>query len=112
MVLMFEKKLAVMGVSIFSVVRCSKHGFAVMQSSSASGSLVAERCLKISCFQMTLLLISKVSFLILVPQRERQVKFTPLHHLQMDNITVFNVLITVSYFFVLFRLILICLGLC
>ena len=64
-----------------------KHRSAVPHSFSALSSLVAERCFKSSCFQKTLLLINKVSFLFLVPQRERQVKFAPSHHLQMGNIT-------------------------
>ena len=34
---------------------------------------------------MTLLLISKVLFLFLAPQRESQVKFTPPHHLHIGN---------------------------
>lgn len=84
---MYEKEPVTSGGFHFSVVRCCKHGFAVMQSSSALGNLVAERCFKSSCVQMTLLLISKVSFLFLVPQKEKQVKFFPLHYLQMGNIT-------------------------
>lgn len=48
---------------------------------------------------MTLLLSSKVSFLFLVPQRERQMKCGPLHHLQMGNIIdwLFNVFTTSGF---------------
>lgn len=70
---MYEKEPVTSGGFHLSVVRCCKHGFAGMQSSSALGNLVAERCFKSPCVQMTLLLISKVSFLFLVPQREGQV---------------------------------------
>ena len=64
-----------------------KHSYAVTLSFSTLGSLVAERCFKSFCFQTTLLLISKVSFLFLVQQRERLVKFAPPYHLQVGNIT-------------------------
>lgn len=104
---MYEKEPVTSGGFHLSVVRCCKHGFAGMQSSSALGNLVAERCFKSPCVQLTLLLISKVSFLFLVPQREGQVKFAPLHYLQMDDITeqLFNVL-TTSVFKNIFRFIL------
>lgn len=99
MVLMYEKEPVTSGGFHFSVVRCCKHGFAVMQSYSALGTLVAERCFKSPCVQMTLLLISKVSFLFLIPQRERQVKFALHYYLQMDDITeqLFNVLTTSAF---------------
>lgn len=64
-----------------------KHSSAVTLRVSTLSSLVAERCFKSFCFQMTLLLIHKVSFLFLAPRRERLVKFAPPYHLQMGNIT-------------------------
>lgn len=67
MVLMFENEPVTGGGFHFSVVRCCKHWFAGTQSSSALGNFVAERCFKRPCVQMTLLLISNVSFLFLVP---------------------------------------------